>query len=41
MDNKNMINEALRSPLAAADPSLGHYALSVSAWNAIKGIVRK
>ena len=41
MMDKEMMNKALRSPLAASDPSLGHYALSQTAWKAIKGLLRK
>lgn len=40
MDNE-MMNKALRSPLAASDPSLGHYALSQAIWSAIKGAMKK
>lgn len=36
-----VINEALRSPLAAADQSLSAYALSQTSWNAIKSVFTK
>ncbi|WP_274619124.1 hypothetical protein [Bifidobacterium amazonense] len=36
MMDEEMMNKALRSPLAANDPSLGYYALSQAAWKAIK-----
>ena len=40
MDNE-MMNKALRSPLAASDPSLGYYALSQTAWKLIKNTFSK
>lgn len=41
MMNQQMMDQALRSPLAATDPSLGHYALSQTVWNGIKRILNK
>ncbi len=41
MKNNTMINEALRSPIAASDPMIGTYALSQTSWNAIKSIFTK
>lgn len=41
MNSDKMISEALRSPLAATDPSLGSYALSQTAWKAIKRAFNK
>ncbi|WP_274608131.1 hypothetical protein [Bifidobacterium phasiani] len=39
--NETMLNEALRSPLAATDPSLGSYALGQAAWKAIRRVLAK
>lgn len=41
MNSDKMINEALRSPLAAADSLIGDYALSQASWKAIKGVFTK
>ncbi|KAB8287229.1 hypothetical protein DSM100688_1804 [Bifidobacterium ramosum] len=41
MNNKDMLDQALRAPLASNDPSLGHYALSQAAWGLMKNLVRK
>lgn len=40
-NDDKFINEALRSPLASSDPSLGYYALSQAAWKLIKGTFTK
>ena len=36
MMNQKMMDQALRSPLAATDPSFGHYALSQTMWSGIR-----
>ena len=41
MMNQQMMDQALRSPLAATDPSLGHYARSQTVWNGIKRMLNK
>ncbi|RSX51293.1 hypothetical protein D2E25_1848 [Bifidobacterium goeldii] len=41
MKNETMLDKALRSPMAATDPSLGHYALSQAAWGLMKNLIRK
>ena len=38
---QHLMDQALRSPLAAADTSLGHYALSQTVWNGIKRMLNK
>lgn len=41
MMNQQMMDQALRSPLAATDPSLGHYTLSQTVWTGIKRMLNK
>ncbi|WP_274608130.1 hypothetical protein [Bifidobacterium phasiani] len=41
MMDQQMFDKALRSPLAATDPSLGSYALSQTVWNGLKRVIAK
>lgn len=39
-NNETIMNEALHSPLASTDPSLGSYALAQAAWKLIRNTLK-